>query len=509
MHTLHHRGPLEIAQAGGGGDFGGFDSGSSSSGGSSGSDSFSGDGSSIGYDTGTTADGTLGEALAFGAGLLGFIVLIVVVLGVLIHFTNGPNAQGPPAAPPDPRPRPQDDAARQRALAGIAGGDAAFDEESFLGRAAAAFVTTQDAWSEQDLRPCRAFISDGVHERFGLLIAMQQAEGLRNRMRDVRVVDRSIVAAGRDPQFDTIHVRITASAISYKESLTTGKRVGGNSDTIPITFAEVWSFVRRPGVQTRADVSVLEGSCPNCGAALHIVDRAECGSCGHHVNAGTHDWVLAEITQTSEWGKRASESLPGMRVLQEADPGLSVQHIEDRASVVFWRAMTAVYTRESAVLAPLMPPGATLPPRWDPSPGEYWHTPAVGAVEVVAVTPAVTPAAASEAGGATDTVEVLIRWSAHRATGKKASPVLHDQKTIYSHVLVLQRDTGVTSDITQAFASAGCRTCGAPLDAGSTAACRFCATPVNDGSTSWVLVAVRTHRPTPTRPTDAGHTGSV
>jgi hypothetical protein len=77
MHTRNHGPGVEVAQAGGGGDFGGFDSGSSSGGDSfSGSGSFSGGDSSIGYDSGATTEGSLGEALTFGAGVLGLIVLI-------------------------------------------------------------------------------------------------------------------------------------------------------------------------------------------------------------------------------------------------------------------------------------------------------------------------------------------------------------------------------------------------------------------------------------------------
>ncbi len=419
-------------------------------------------------------------------------IFVVVIVGFLLVRTTTTRRGGSGRRlhrPVQAGPKVQDAGAMARALAALQQRDPGFDQEVFLDRVAAGFVTTQYAWSEQDLLPSRPFISDGVHERFELYIAMQKAEDIRNRMRDVRVVDARIVAVTSDTHFDTIHVRFTASAISYNESLTTGRRVSGNSDRVPITFTEVWSFSRRPGIATNPRASLLQGSCPNCGDTLHIVDRAQCQTCGSIVNSGEHDWVLAEITQDSEWVvPTARQQLAGWDELTRRDPGLNVQHLEDRASVVFWRSMMAVYFDDLDHAAPVLPPDRRqLPDLWHLRDGRYWFTPAVGSVQVVGCTPA-------RDGDPFDRVHVLIRWSATLAEGDRRSPRLLGEQRIYSHVAVLARRAGATSVPAQTFSSFSCRGCGAPLDVGKAATCSFCGTAVNDGSTSWILDDVHERR---------------
>lgn len=51
-----------------------------------------------------------------------------------------------------------------RAMDRIRETDAHFLQPVFLKRVTLAFRAIQECWSEQDLRKCRAFISDGVHE---------------------------------------------------------------------------------------------------------------------------------------------------------------------------------------------------------------------------------------------------------------------------------------------------------------------------------------------------------
>ncbi|MEE8601965.1 TIM44-like domain-containing protein [Euzebya tangerina] len=458
-----------LAQAGGGGSFGG---------GGGGGGGFSGGGGG-GFSGGGFSGGGGG-----GGGSPVVIVVFVVVFLVLSYSGNKGQKQRVTRTIRQGVKR-QEQALQQQTFAAIAQRDPAFNLGQFLTRAGAGFVTTQYAWSEQDLRICRAFISDGVYERFELYIKMQQAENIRNRMRDVQVVGHDVVAVNSDEHFDTIHVRFTARAISFNESLTTQRRVSGNSDSSPITFTEIWSFSRRPGVKTRTDASILEGTCPNCGSEIGIVDRAECTTCGSHINSGAYDWVLTEITQDEEWIVPSTRPIPGITKLFEKDPGLNVQHLEDRASVIYWRAMMAIYFDDLSQAAPVLPAGATsLPPRLDPGNGNYWFTPAVGSVEVVG-------AQAAKQGQPVDTVKVLVRWSARRATGKKTSPRMIDQQRIYSDVLILQRRAGVTSNTAQTFTSFSCQQCGAPLDVGNATECQFCGTAINDGSTSWILIDVQ------------------
>ncbi len=378
----------------------------------------------------------------------------------------------------------QEDDLRNDALETIVDRDPQFTEELFLNRVQAGFLRTQQAWSDQDLRACRAFISDGVHERFDLYIRMQQEEHIRNRMKKVQVTDCTIVCITSDAHFDTIHVRITASAISYNEDLVTGKRVGGSSDSRPIAFTEIWSFSRRPGVPTHPTASVLQGRCPSCGGPVEIVDRAKCPQCESIVNSGRYDWVLAEITQDEEWVVPPTRhQVTGWQEIASRDSGLNFQHVEDRASVIFWRALMAIYFEDHQYAAPVLHRSLNeVPGRWNRGKGRFWKTPAVGVVEVTAGKPA--------GDDGQDRLMVLVRWSASPAEGNHRRPKLLGHQQIYAHVMVLARKAGTQSNADQSFSSSHCQNCGAPIETGQTNACGYCSTPLNDGSQDWVLEQV-------------------
>ena len=462
--------PLELlAQAGGGGNFGG---GSRSGGG-----------------------GGDGDGIAFLIHLLirftiryPYIGIPVCIVVAIVFFKSQKAGRDYHVTRTIRRGRKfQEDNLRNSIIGQIQQRDPDFEQETFLQRVANGFLSTQKAWSEQDLRQCRAFISDGVRERFELYIAMQKAEGIRNRLKDVQVRNTEIVSVTSDHHFDTIHVRVSASAISYNENLKTGRRVSGNSDSSPTHFTEIWSFSRRPGVQTAPNASVLQGQCPNCGGPVDIVDKAECPQCSSVVNSGQHDWVLAEITQDEEWVvPPAQHSVAGWNELQQQDPALNFQHIEDRASVIFWRSLMAVYFDDAGYATPVLAKDSDgLPELWAKGSDYFWKTPAVGVVEVVQCVPA--------RDDEFDRITVLVRWSATKAKGDRKKPKLLGMQQIYSHVLVLKRRKGTTSSVDHAFSSSNCTGCGAPIDVGGEKSCGFCGSALNDGTGDWVLEDVGPH----------------
>ncbi|MGH7128182.1 MAG: TIM44-like domain-containing protein, partial [Planctomycetaceae bacterium] len=382
----------------------------------------------------------------------------------------------------------QREAAKGLALAELRQRDPAFDEPAFLQRVSLAFVKIQHAWSEQNLAPARAFISDGIHERFSLQIEMQQAEGHRNLMENVRVSAAEVVAVYSDDQFDTLHVRFSASAVDTNVNLATGERIDGSGSAEP--FVEFWSFHRRPGAKTRARPGAIEGNCPNCAAPLEIVDRALCHACGATVNSGEHDWVLAEITQEGEWElPDPHRRVPGLEEMQRHDPGFSVQHVEDRASVMYWRLMAALFYGDLGYARPVLAASLDrLPPLIAPDWNRFVKIPAVGKVEVVDVR--------SGGHGAPDRCRVLVRWSGRYFAGRPASPgePLGPQQ-IHTQVFVLVRDAGVQTVAAQTFSSAHCPNCGAPIAVSKQSDCRFCGTVLNDGRHDWILQAVAAYTP--------------
>ena len=382
----------------------------------------------------------------------------------------------------------QEQALRDQAIAEIEEHDPAFSSEIFLARAENAFLATQYAWSDHQLSRCRAFISDGIHERFSLYLDMLKAQSLRDRMQDVNVRDKEIVAVTTDSHFETLHVRFSASAVNYYENLETGKYVRG--DRSQMTFAEIWSFSRRPGVETNPNASLLQGKCPNCGGPVEIVDRASCPQCDSVVNSGQYDWVLAEITQDEEWVVPPTHhAIPQWNQLADADPGLNYQHLEDRASVIFWRCMMSLFFEDFTYAKPVLTAERSeLPDRWQLEPGQFWKMPAVGVVEVIQCEPATSDGF--------DRIHVLVRWSGTRAEGDRSRPKEHGIQRIYSHVMILKRKTGVISHADQTFSSANCSSCGAPIDSKSSNTCGYCNAVLNDGSADWILEDVRTYSST-------------
>ena len=218
--------------------------------------------------------------------------------------------------------------------------DPNFDAQAFYQRVGVAFRKIQAAWCAQNLSTVRPFISDGVHERFSLQVAEQRAEGYRDQMDNIYIHDIDLLELHSDGLFDELSVRIEASAADYRVSLANGKRVSGS--TAPERFVEVWTFLRHRGAVTQpGKAGLIEGNCPNCGAAVELNQAANCTHCKALLRSGQYDWVLSEITQEIEWHGERHGELPGVATLRSRDPEFNAVELEDRASVMFWRKATA------------------------------------------------------------------------------------------------------------------------------------------------------------------------
>lgn len=358
--------------------------------------------------------------------------------------------------------------------------DPAFDEAAFLRRVKNGFLKTQEAWSRQDMRAVRAFLSDGVFERFRIYLEMQKALGFRNAMEGVSVLASAVIQAESDPHFDTLHVRIDAAATDYDVSLE-GRKVLRNEMKRQEPFTEIWSFLRRPGAKTLAKPGLIEGACPNCGSPLEIADSAKCGACDSWVNSGEYDWVLAEITQACEWKPlRTGAPIPGLADLAPGDPALNAQFLEDRASVAFWRWQIAHWEESAASLAGVAV-GAVTAALLDSQKTDraLYKNAAVGGVDALAF----------EAGEPMDRAHVQVRWSAekYRVVDGEAEP---DGQAVCCHVFIFGRKHGVKTDARSGLRSARCPSCGAPPSERTQAACEYCSAPFNDGSRDWTLLEI-------------------
>ena len=359
--------------------------------------------------------------------------------------------------------------------------DAAFDEAAFCKRVETAFFKIQTAWCAQNLKDVQLFLSDGVAERFSLQFAEQREQNYHDQMTSIGIDDLRIADLNSSGVFDEISVRIAAHAVDFRATLSDGRRVGGSTAVEP--FVEVWSFLRRRGALT--DISkpgLIEGNCPNCGAAIVMNETAQCPYCKALLHSGQYDWVLSEITQQSQWERSSDHPIPGLEVLRQSDDGFSPQALEDRASVIFWRKASA---DRIGKIDPLRKVAVdAFCDRYAPSlkpPRRYAGDCAVGGAHMVSFI-------GSDQVEPMDRILAQIRWSGTLMTLDDSGRRTPGGDLLQTTLLVLGRHPGLRTDADKSISSAHCPNCGAPESQSTENACSACGKVLNDGSRNWVLL---------------------
>jgi predicted lipid-binding transport protein (Tim44 family) len=466
-----------MARAGGGGGFHG-------GGGGGGGGGFHGGG-------GGGGGGNNGLILWIIIQLIGHPVLGVLVL-IIAGFLFWQWSQNQQSPGPGTIGRSDDPNQFAGAPGQIAGGaraaslrqkDPAFDENTFHSRVQIAFDKIQQAWCAQNLTVIRPFVSDGVYERFLLQIAEQRDEGYHDFMEGLRILDLRTAEIESDGIYDEIALGIRAVSVDYRMSIASGQRISGSAG--PQEFAEVWTFVRRQGAQTRSGPGLIEGNCPNCGAAIQMNQSAVCEHCMALLRSGQYDWVLTEITQQSEWSGVRHRQIPGVQNLRLKDPDFNAAGIEDRASVAFWRVATA---ERLGKIDPIRKVASdqfirTFEPHLrsgDGKPRVFYADDAVGSVRLLGIVE----------GGEIDQAAVEVIWNGTPfAAASQGPPRQVGQQGLFNTVLVFFRRSNAKTEVGKGIASAHCPNCGAPESGGLTNACEFCGTVLTDGTHGWVLDA--------------------
>jgi hypothetical protein len=279
---------LAFARAGGGQSFGG-------GGGFGGGGSFGGGG-------GFGGGGLLLPFLFFGGGGGGFIFFLFILFAlwqVYRRMSIGNPMQasnyGPTYAP-----MAQMRSTLTEDLAALQAKDPNFNQQMFLDRAQAAFFALQKAWMDRNLEPARVYMSDGIYHRWKTQIDAMIAAHKKNMLDNLVIGGVQIVKVQTDPNFDTVTVRIDASAADYEVDDTTANKViyGSRQNQ---NFTEYWTFIRSGSARTKAGEGAEVTQCPNCGAPLSINESGVCSYCKATVTSGQFGWVLDNITQASEW----------------------------------------------------------------------------------------------------------------------------------------------------------------------------------------------------------------
>jgi hypothetical protein len=280
---------LAFARAGGGQSFGG------GGGGFGGGGSFGGGG-------GFGGGGLLLPFLFFGGGGGGFFFFLFILFALWQAYRRM-SLRNPMQASnfgPAYAPMAQMRSTVTEDLAALQAKDPNFNQQMFLDRAQAAFFALQGSWMDRNLEPARVYMSDGIYHRWKTQIDAMLAAHKKNMLDNLVIGGVQIVKAQTDPNFDTITVRIDASAADYEVDDTTANKViyGSRQNQ---NFTEYWTFIRSGSARTKAGEGAEVTQCPNCGAPLSINESGVCSYCKATVTSGQFGWVLDNITQASEW----------------------------------------------------------------------------------------------------------------------------------------------------------------------------------------------------------------
>jgi len=356
-------------------------------------------------------------------------------------------------------------------LAALHARDPAISEQSVAEHVRAMADALRGAWCAGDMRPARAFVSDGVFSRFRVQLALMAQENRRNVMGDARVLDVAVLAVECAGPLDVVHVRLTAEARDAEVPVTASDEQIRSTlaRTRVEPYTEIWSLVRRAGAVSKPAGFPVGRVCPACGAPLDGGETIQCRYCRALVCSGEHDWVLAEITQPSEWHP-TSRPAPGLDELASRDPGTAREVLEDRASHLFWKWIQAGRAGQLGPLrkgaAPsLLGGGARV--EWTRGASDV----AVGGADL---------SACERCDDGYDRAYVKVFWSARFGGSRSFTPA----KT----VLRLARKVGVVSRLS--MTALVCPTCGAPLTESDSTRCDHCGVELSDGERTWVLDGV-------------------
>lgn len=432
-----------------------------------------GGGSSSG---GTTYSGpSSGNPLGACVGL--FVIAGIVLAVVLIASASSRRAAGVRSAVLDAQYDLQAASRRSVSLEALQARDPSLTEASIVDRVRRMSDILRDAWIAGDMRPARPFMSDGAFSRFQVQLELMRSEGVRNVMSDTKVLYVTLEAVQTNPPLDIVHVRFTAEARDATVPLASSPQQIQSelAKTAVSAYTEIWTLVRRQGAQTKQSAENVGKACPSCGAPFDVGggEIVTCKYCKALVCSGEHDWVLAEITQLSEWHPNSAEAVPGLDGLREVDLGVTRETLEDRASYVFWKWLES---GRKGIAAPMRKAStAELVGRGGDGAqvARDARDIAVGGADLVLCDVA-------RNGEPQDYAYVNVFWSARFAPGAEPFP---RQST-----LRLARKSGVSTKLS--MTQVVCPSCGGPLVESDDPRCNHCGVDIVATGQVWALDAV-------------------
>ena len=362
--------------------------------------------------------------------------------------------------------------------------DPQFDLMKFFDRTKREFLELQSAWFTRNLEPVRKYLSDATFQRLVTQLKLMELLGVRDAIADPQVLDLQIIGLEQNDSFDSVHIRVMAQLCDAESpaNATDEQALAAARKVKPEQFTEVWTFVRKPGTQTKVEGDVSQGKCPNCGAPFEGGAANTCEFCGAIVNSGNYDWVLAEITQGSQFQPHPMTP-SGFVTARKSDPALTTEALEDRASLIFWKWVESQSLADAGRLAKVASSAFAAEVK-----GGIDHLQAQGKQKffVECAVGAVNTQQLTQVEGK-DIAAVEIKWSAKIAIGPKGGkpPALPSQPQRY--VMLLERATGATSSADNGMSTNRCPQCSAPLTDNGQPSCEFCGALLSGGAKDWVM----------------------
>lgn len=375
-------------------------------------------------------------------------------------------------------------------VASLKAKDPNFNLISFFDRTRKIFGDVQEAWFRRDLEPVRRYLSDSTFVRLSTQLRIMYVNGIRDAIADIKVIDLQIIGLEQSAFFDSVHLRVKASMRDddVPNSTSDEQARAQAMKKSPETFTEVWTFLRRPGVVSDANKDLAQGHCPNCGAPFNGGAANTCEHCGAIVNSGNYDWVLAEITQGSEY-QRSSAAIDGLARARQRDAELTTEVLEDRASLLFWKWVDAQVAQDSTRITKIAAPDfvARLQNDLDGLKAsgrqKVFLECAVGAVNTIALGD----------DGARELAQIEVRWSAKSGVGPIGQkPPANLPSVPQRWVFTLTRKLGAHTPSKAGVSTSRCANCAAPLSDNANPNCDYCGTALATGERDWVLLEVST-----------------
>ncbi|QRN92777.1 TIM44-like domain-containing protein [Archangium violaceum] len=365
--------------------------------------------------------------------------------------------------------------------------DPQFELQALLDKTRKLFLELQDAWFKRDMSPVRPFLSDATYQRFDVQLQLMAAQGVRDAITDIQVLDVQLIGLDQSQWFDTVHLRVrarmrdadVAASASEAEAITAAKRA-------PLeAFTEVWSFVRKPGVQTRVGEDLFQGKCPNCGAPYKGGAANRCEYCGAIVNSGNYDWTLSEITQGIEHVRHHAQ-VDHLLEAREADPALNLEILEDRTSLLFWKWIDAQSRGTTQALHKVA--SADAIGRLDEELGSLSRQGRRKVFLECAVGGVITRSFEVDPQGF-DKAHVEVRWSARMGMGPLDERPPSLPTVPQRWVFTLLRKHGARTNTDNGMSTNRCPQCNAPLTDSAAITCDYCGTSLGSGERDWVLAS--------------------